>query len=187
MKSTLRYKEKHDENPLVEVNKLFIDKDKYLIADNNNITLDRQQELEEIISRYVLFMAKNLKLSKKAKEVLKFIVNTRKKNNDRGIIDIEIFKEVSGYNSLGPIYAGINELVEKKLIARTNYNDIYFINPNYLWMDMVHIKLSVNNRIGEYQKEGYPLEVEGVIELDMLKNKTNQDLPEGFNQSQRIN
>lgn len=134
METSLRYKPKYDFNPLKDTQILVISHDKKLIKYDidGNIAVEIQLTQTQIVDAYTSFITKQLKLSPKAKAMLKYILLEKSKSVDKVKIDMPQLKLVTNYNSLGPIYAGLNELISKELIARTYYNDQYFINPTFI-------------------------------------------------------
>jgi hypothetical protein len=171
--TTLRYKEKYEFNPLTKSNEIYLTKDTKLInVDGKEIDIVHDIPAIDIYEAFVKYITTALKLSNKAKAVLRYIVMYSKLTDDITVIDMDKLKENTGYNSLGPIYAGFNELIEAQLLARTKYDDQFFINPNFIY-DKVNV-IALNNK---YLIEKY-------TEAPVPKKK--QDLPAGFDISSKI-
>ncbi len=176
MKSTLRYKQKYDFNPLINKAVININDDKSLsIYEEYNVAVIIEKTHEDIVESYVSFISKNLKLSLKAKNMFRYIINEENKTDDIVKMNIESIKTIANYNSLGPIFTGLNELIEHDIIARTFYNDQYFYNPNFIRKQINEIgifTMLVNNKYKEETKQ----QVE----------KQSDDIPNGFNNENKI-
>lgn len=68
-------------------------------------------------------------LSGNAIKVFAYILSILKPNQDRIVIRIDECKEYTGYKSESAVRTGIATLVKNSFIARTKYNDEYYINP----------------------------------------------------------
>ena len=179
MKSTLRYKVKYEFNPLTDKTELVINKDKKLCKfDQKSIILNIELKKQEVITRYVKFICSSLKLSKKAEAILVYIFNEKNRNDDRISVDMDMVKQSTGYNSLGPLYAGLNELVEHELIARTMYNDQYFVNPSFILPKISDVGIFTNLNTNVYTE---PEKAE-----EVLKQVVDDDLPDGFDENDKM-
>lgn len=175
MNTTLRYKEKFTFNPLVKKNIMFISLDRKLVVENGTVILIEELTLEQIKNRYALWLKKKLDLSNKAYLILNYILKDAKRNADIAFIDMDNLMSITGYNSLGPVYAGLNELVEKNMIARTKYDDQYYINPNF-----IQYKTNDVDILNRFTNNKY-IEV-----LKSEKTTATYDLPAGFDPAQKI-
>jgi hypothetical protein len=177
MKSSLRYKVKYEFNPLLNNSTILINKDEKLLKYDNDNSIAHQIELpvQDIIDRYVKFIGEKLSLTAKAIAVLKYIILEKDKSTDKVKVNMEKLKSITGYNSLGPIYAGFNQLVEQDIIARTTYNDQYFINPNFIKPNMIEVGIFTVLKNDKYNEEKVTEHISEVLE-------DNNELPAGFEQ-----
>lgn len=172
MKSSLRYKEKFEYNPYPKANEIYLGKDSKLVnIEDKDIVIVNNVSEENIKEAFVQYMSKALKLSNKAKSVLRYIMLHSKLTDDQCLINMDKLKETTGYNSLGPVYAGFNELIEAQLIARTKYDDQYFINPNFIFYDIVDLGIGNKYIIEKYTQ---------------VPEEETRDLPSGFDSKNMV-
>jgi hypothetical protein len=70
-------------------------------------------------------------LSPKALKVFIYCLKSLQQNSDQIYFDIDECKKMSGYRNHRSVYDGLVELIEKKVMAKANRVNIYFINPQY--------------------------------------------------------
>ena len=145
MKSTssLRYKTKYETNPFIKSDRQITiqGRTKETIkliskhADDNQPLICKHTivEEEQFIKLYTQHIDQWLNLTKKAQAVLKYIIKNLKPNKDKITININTLSDYTKYNSYGPLYSGINELIEAQLLSRTRHELVYYINPNFIF------------------------------------------------------
>lgn len=62
-----------------------------------------------------------------------YVASNLQKGSDKVYIAPYSVKKFTGYTSNGDVYKGISELLEKRIIAKSDEQLIYFINPNVLF------------------------------------------------------
>lgn len=73
-------------------------------------------------------------LNKNAIRILIYIVNKMTMNHDKVNLKNKVVKQATGINSDRYYYEGINDLIQKQIIARTtDAKHIYYINPIIIW------------------------------------------------------
>ena len=193
MKSTLRYKEKYEFNPLNEKTEIVISENSKMVnVGDRRVVIVKDRKLYDITKEYVSFISNQFKLSKKTGSLLMYIMFDSKLGDDECQIDIDKIKDITGYNSLGPIYAAFNELVEKDLIARTRYDDRYFINHNFIFKirkqdeikygTILNVPQHMQNNFIEDDKSNEPMKETGA----KPKAPITEELPQGFSEDDLI-
>ncbi len=138
--------DKHLENPFIEKTiQEFSTRTKRVIAGDPNRLIVAQdtgevtgqvafinyiQVDEEKFTKFFTSELQSLfNLSSNAIKVFAYILNILRPHQDRVIIRIDECKNYTGYKSESAIRTGIAMLVKNHFIARTKYNDEYYINP----------------------------------------------------------
>jgi len=143
---------KHDKNPFIEkaideINGQIVkqyktatgmDKRAVLMAMDpktgealGHTTFIRQVEVDEdkfaklYLSQFAVFW----ELGKQAIRVFGYIMTKMVKGQDTVLFFMHECLQYTGYGSKKPIYQGLADLVKAEIIARTEYDNIYFINP----------------------------------------------------------
>jgi hypothetical protein len=157
---------------------LFLTKDKRLVnIEDKEINVITEVTNDLLAEKYVDFMARNLRVSKKARSILYYIIGHSKMTDDICVIDMEKLKDITGYSSLGPIYAAFNELIDIQLLARSKYDDQYFINPNFIYNKMSGTKMVNQYIINVYTEPGID------YRPSAAPVKEKESLPAGFSNS----
>lgn len=184
MKSTssLRYKPRYSENPFVDDHiRMIVPGRSHEYVHLESLTnqdgvphIVRHQVVDEekFVKIYIAYMDVWMGLSKKAQKVLQYVFKSLKPNKDKVEISIEGLSDFTGYNSYGPLYSGLNELIEAQLLCRTRHELIYYINPKFVFN---------GNRL----RLGEELLRKEILEQPMTEEES-YELPEGFDEEEII-
>jgi hypothetical protein len=72
-------------------------------------------------------------LSKSGLKVFSYLVTIVKQDTDEVYLHIPELMEYCGYSSKNQAYRGLSELISNKIIAMSDRNNIWYINPNILF------------------------------------------------------
>lgn len=78
---------------------------------------------------YIKEMSAFWKLTKAGQKVLMYILSNMKPNNDMVMFSHEKCMEYTGYKHKKNVVIGLADLIKKELVAKSIYEDVYFINP----------------------------------------------------------
>lgn len=91
----------------------------------------KSEEYVKAIVEPTINITEYYKLSNLSKTLLFYIINFRLEYNNLTFeLDVDVFARVVQYKSTNKIYDAINELIDKKYIARTSTKKVYWINHN---------------------------------------------------------
>jgi hypothetical protein len=138
--------DKHLENPFVEQTiQDFSTRTKRLIAgDPNHLIISKdtgeitgqmafmthiEVDEEKFTKIFTSEIQSLFNLSSNAVKVFAYILSILRPNQDKVLIRIDDCKIFTGYKSESAIRTGLAILIKNNFIARTKYNDEYFINP----------------------------------------------------------
>lgn len=145
----IKNKETFEENPFVEnsVQKIVITKKTQIMqSSNREITMvisDGDGEIqgysafmkfievdEEKFAKVYLSQFENFwELSKSAIRVFGYIINTIKPNQDSFYMKMDKCLTYTKYSQVNSIISGLSDLIDKGIIAKSKYENEYFINP----------------------------------------------------------
>jgi intergrase/recombinase len=145
----IKSKQTFEENPFVEnsVQKIVISKRTQIMqASNREITMvisDGDGEVqgysafmkfievdEEKFAKVYLSQFENFwDLSKPAIRVFGYIINTLKPNQDVFYMKMDKCLAYTKYSQVNSIISGLSDLIDKEIIAKSKYENEYFINP----------------------------------------------------------
>jgi hypothetical protein len=100
--------------------------DKYMIV-------KKKVDKEEFVKVFKDQLTIIFELTKTAQKMLTYFIKVLGVNKDFVVFDKEKAKLYSGLSSKASIYAGLSELIQKQVIAKSNLSQIYFINPAILF------------------------------------------------------
>ena len=100
--------------------------DKYMIV-------KKKVDKEEFVKVFKDQLTIIFELSKTAQKMLTYFIKVLGINKDFVVFDKEKARLYSGLNSKASMYAGMSELIQKQVIAKSNLTQIYFINPAILF------------------------------------------------------
>lgn len=69
-----------------------------------------------------------LSLSKSSQKFIKYMLDRNYFNEEKMVIDIDDFLNVSGYKTKTSVFRILKELCQKDILARTKYRCIYWVN-----------------------------------------------------------
>ncbi|KAA9340347.1 RepA protein [Larkinella humicola] len=142
--------EKHEENPFVPnlIQDMAVrNRKQYLRSDNGSKSMvvvhDETNtalahtgffQIEEVdqnqfVKLYVKELASHKNLTAQGRNVLFYLMSLLRPGNDRVRVRIDEALEYLEYKSKKSYFMGIANLLEKEVIARTKYDDEFFINP----------------------------------------------------------
>jgi hypothetical protein len=147
MKKILTDFEKYDVNPFIGMGKLeIVRKHDYYGTDSvvlqqgtgelqgvGLLARHRRVDNEKFVKLFTDKISDWLALTKNAQRMLCYFIGEMRNGNDKVTLYLDKVKELTGYKSNGPIYSGIAELIELKIVARSNYTNTYYINPYYMF------------------------------------------------------
>lgn len=88
----------------------------------------KEVDKREFIKVYKGQFRKFFGLSKSSHQLLDFIMANIRYSNDRIALSISDIREQTGISS-ATIYRSISQLLERQLLAKADFNGMYFINP----------------------------------------------------------
>lgn len=100
---------------------------------DSHVMVSKKVDKEEFVKIFKNQLALIFDLTKTAQKVMTYFIKNLGINKDIVIFDIERARIESGLNSKVSIYKGLAELVERRIIARSNLSQVYFINPSVLF------------------------------------------------------
>ena len=142
--------EKHEENPFMPtlIKDMAVRNRKQYLRDDNGsksmvVVHDESQtplahanfyEVQEVdetqfVKVFANFFSAQKGLTKTGREVLIYLMTLLRPKNDKVRVRIEEALTFLNYKSKKSYFIGIANLLEKEVIARTKYDDEYFINP----------------------------------------------------------
>ncbi|EHG4045343.1 hypothetical protein P4Q63_005305 [Salmonella enterica] len=105
-----------------------------------NIVHRQEVEVEEFIKLYTSKIKDYFELTKSAYKVFVIILHIRQGIKDKDYIYLSCKKAISFSESLdcsmiseSIFYRGVKELIDKKIVAKTNEKNWYFINPSVVF------------------------------------------------------
>lgn len=146
-----RNKERYDENPFMKELKIsLIRKTKSEQFGNEQIIVNqstgefegvpvmlrkRKVDANQFVKMYISTMKAWLNLSPKAQKMLRCIITQMKPNKD--VVHLELnseeIKMTSQLKSKVSMYGGLDELIDRHIIAKGKYSDQFYINPNVMF------------------------------------------------------
>lgn len=69
-----------------------------------------------------------LNLSKSSQKFIKYMLDRNYFNEEKMVIDIDDFLNISGYKTKTSVFRILKELCQKDILARTKYSCIYWVN-----------------------------------------------------------
>jgi len=143
----LRSQPKYNYNPYVRVgNKaltLHKDSDAKIVSnpiktfdickDVRGIARVREVDNDKFVKIYTGHLGVWFELSVPAQKVLSYILNVLPRNSDMVRMSMDRLKGFTAYKSDTSIYDAINELCNRRIIARSKSTELYFINPGYIF------------------------------------------------------
>lgn len=139
-------------NKIVAAGKIYgaFDQQTGVVQENNvmrSVVVERVDK-EQFVRVFDNYLSTIFDLSKRALMVLKYTMNALKFNDDSIYFDIKEARKITGYTSRVTIFAGLAELVERGVLARSEKVNFYFINPKAFCkgnrLDMVKIWVTKN-------------------------------------------
>jgi intergrase/recombinase len=145
----IRNKQTFDENPFIEkaVEKIVISKKRQIMQSSNReinmiisdgdgaiqgysafmkfIEVDEDKFAKVYLSQFENFW----ELSKSAVRVFGYIINTIKPNQDSFYMKMDKCLAYTKYSQVNSIISGLSDLIDKGIIAKSKYENEYFINP----------------------------------------------------------
>jgi hypothetical protein len=97
------------------------------------MVVKKKVDKEEFVKVFKNQLTLIFEFSKTAQKVLTYFIKNLGVNKDIVIFDIERAKIDSSLSSKTSIYFGLAELIQNNIIARSNLNQVYFINPAILF------------------------------------------------------
>lgn len=88
---------------------------------------------EKFVKIYTSQVSAWFELTVTAQKVLQYVMMVIPRNRDVVHIHVEKAMAFTGYSSTVSVYEGINELINKRIIARSSLPYFYFINPRFLF------------------------------------------------------
>jgi hypothetical protein len=120
----------------------FKDKNGYELLDTNNgelkgiynaIFIKEKVDNEKFIKVFINNINVLFDLNKEGQEVFKYISSKLEKDKDYIYFSLRDCKEYTKYKENKSIYNGINNLIKHGIIAKTEENFKYWINPNIIF------------------------------------------------------
>jgi hypothetical protein len=100
--------------------------DKYMIV-------KRKVDKEEFVKVFKDQLAIIFDLTKTGQKMLTYFIKVLGINKDFVVFDKDKAKLYSGLHSKASMYAGLSELIQKQIIAKSNLTQIYYINPSIIF------------------------------------------------------
>jgi len=72
-------------------------------------------------------------LSKAGIRLFSYLIEIMKPNDDRVFFDLDDCMKYCKWTSKPPIYKGLMELIDAKIIARTKHFNLYYVNPSIVF------------------------------------------------------
>ena len=89
------------------------------------VQVDDEQFLKLFHSKFSVFLG----LGNPGTMVLSYVMSVLEKDKDRFFFSSDDCLKYTGYKHLNSVYSGVGQLIEAKIIARTNMYNFFFINP----------------------------------------------------------
>lgn len=193
--------DKYEENPFMP--KLIQDmtvrnKKQYLRSENGNKSMvvvhdDSQTplahtafyEVEEVdqnrfVKIYVDYFAAQRDLTTQGRNLLLYFMSLLRPSNDTIRVRIDEALKFLGYKNKKSYFMGLANLLEKDVVARTKYDDEFFINPNFMFNGdrIVHAKMYVKKKSEEAKRSINEAQLDI---FDYMPNPTFQATKNQFN------
>ena len=133
------------------------------------VELDEEKFAKVYVNQFAAFW----ELSKPAIRVFGYILTILEPNRDKFIFRIDKCQEHTGYKAPKQIISGLSTLVECGIIARSKYDDEYYINPLIVFNGsrVIFAQAFVKKKKEEAEKEALEI-TDGVI--PMTREEINQ-------------
>jgi len=93
----------------------------------------REVDNERFVKIYTSNLSMWFELSIPSQKMMQYILSILPRNSDVVVLEFERVKAYTEYKSFSSIYNAINELINKRIIARTKIKDAFFINPSFIF------------------------------------------------------
>jgi hypothetical protein len=93
----------------------------------------REVDNEKFVKIYTGNLSHWFELSMPAQKIMQYVIMFLPRNSDVVRLNIARLKTFSGYKSDTSLYDSINELINKRIIAKCDIQELYFINPGYIF------------------------------------------------------
>lgn len=117
----------------------------------------RVEEVDEkqFIKVYVDFFSAQQGLTKAGREVLMYLLTLLEPKKDTIRVRIDLAMKYLDYKTQKPIFKGIADLLQSDVIARTSWNDEYYINPDLMFNGdrVVYAKAFIKKKIKKFEDE----------------------------------
>lgn len=110
---------------------------------------------EKFMKMYVAEFGAFYNLGKPAMKVLHYIMTILTPKKDTFMMRIDKCMDFTGYTGKASVLTGLTDLMNNGIIARTMYNDEFYINPLIMFNGdrISFVKLYVKNKKGKENKE----------------------------------
>lgn len=126
----------------------------------------RNVDAEKFVKLFTDKLSDWLDLTKNAQKVLVYIMGAMQPNSDIILFNMEHCLELTGYSSEAPIYSGLAELMDRKIIARSSQPAMLYLNPYFMFSGNRVIFLESVERIEEGSpNDSISLDSNPVLEL----------------------
>lgn len=93
----------------------------------------REVDNDRFVKIYTANLSLWFELSIPAQRVLQYILTILPRNSDMIMLSYEQVKAYTEYKSFTSVYDAINELINKKIIARSKVKEMFYINPSFIF------------------------------------------------------
>jgi hypothetical protein len=93
----------------------------------------RTVDNDKYVKIYTGFITQWFDLTQAAQKILAYIITILPINKDVIHLPLDMLSAATGYTSESSMYIALNELINKRIIARSKETYFYFINPNFLF------------------------------------------------------
>lgn len=99
----------------------------------NIVARRRMVDSEKFVKIFTDKISDWLELTKNAQKVLIHLMASMQPNSDIIIFNMEKCMEQTGYSSEAPVYSGLAELMDRKVVARSAQPTVFYLNPYFMF------------------------------------------------------
>lgn len=134
------------------------------------ISVKKKVDKEHFVKLYTGVVKELFELSKSAFKVFCYILSVVE-FKDLVILEIEACKQFCSYKSVDPIYDGVVELIERKIIAKGPIAGTYYINPSVIYKGDRVVLLTEYHRL----RTPTPVQQDPIRDFEAQANVASED------------
>ena len=177
----LRKRTQHKVSPFLKEailgERLYVCKDYDVTSAGDALLITMKMPYEDFMQSYISTLAGWFQMSKTAEKVLGYVARVLLPESSQVILIVEDVMTHTGHTSIAPVYAGINELIEYKILARSMATNMYYVGP---WLVVRDSMVTLSKKIQTDDKEIAKVQQEQKTVVVEKGEKEEKNYPAGF-------